>query len=360
MDLEIEKWKKRFEKERQLRKQVDRMLEEKTRSLYETQLELKEKLASLDQSNLELTAIEEELRQNIEELQTVTEDREKAMNALEYLNQELEQRVKQRTEELANEKRKILSSINYARRIQDALLPNLQALKEYLPNSFVFHESKDIVSGDFLWYTYIDQQLVIAVVDCTGHGVPGAFMSLIASEALFRIVKSTRITTPDIVLTSLNFIIKKMLRQGGSSIQDGMDMAICSIDFEQNKLEFAGAKRPLIYIKNNELFEIKGDRFPIGGISTRRDVRYTNHRLHLDSPMSFYLFTDGYYDQFGGALNKKYMAKRFKKLLLNNSTHSFPNQQLKLKHEFHEWKDQQAQTDDVMVLGFELFPMLTD
>ena len=310
--------------------------------------------------NERLTASEEELRQNIDELEMVQGKMSMMNNEMTYNILALED--KSNLIEEAN--KKTTSSINYAKRIQDAMLPNLKEIKQDLPNSFVFFKPRDIVSGDFYYYHKIDNKIIIAAIDCTGHGVPGAFMSLIGNDLLNEIIGSRKILTPSYILTILNQKIDKVLHQSDSqtenrAIRDGMDAAICMIDVENNQLEYAGARNPLVYVQNNELRIIKGDRVSVGGnIDNTTGIRFTNHTISIDMPTSFYIYSDGFQDQFGGKQNLKYNTKRFRQTLLDISSHSFDKQEQKLETILEEWKGQkQKQIDDILIIGFEIKPV---
>jgi PAS domain S-box-containing protein len=250
----------------------------------------------------------------------------------------------------------ITDSISYARKIQHAILPEDNLIKKHLPNSFVLYMTKDIVSGDFYWFTHFDNESIIAAVDCTGHGVPGAFMSLIGYNILNKIVNEQKITDPKDILFELNNGILEALYKNESESKDGMDIAICKINHTENTVEYSGAMRPLWIINNNELKEIKADKIPIGTKQDTRDelIKYTTHKLSVNKGDTFYIFTDGYADQFGGAKNKKYSTGKFKDLLIKNSVKDFPTQEKNCKIEHQLWKGEYEQVDDILVIGFTI------
>ncbi len=250
----------------------------------------------------------------------------------------------------------ITDSISYARKIQHAILPQNDLIKTYLPNSFVLYMTKDIVSGDFYWFAHINGSSIIAAVDCTGHGVPGAFMSLIGYNILNKIVNEQKINDPKDILFELNNGILEALYKNESESKDGMDIAICKINHKENTVDYAGAMRPLWIINNNELQEIKADKIPIGTTPESRGsaIQFTTHTIHANKGDSFYIFTDGYADQFGGDRNKKYSTGKFKELLIKNSNQPFNIQEQNCKTEHQLWKNNFEQVDDILVIGFTL------
>jgi len=267
----------------------------------------------------------------------------------------LEQKVKERTIELQQKNDDITSSIQYAKRIQEAILPNINKFPDIIPTSFIFYKPKDIVSGDFFWYFKKNKKIYFAVADCTGHGVPGAFMSIIGNYLLDNIIKEMKLEHPNEILTQLNIDIQIALNQQkeGKDINfDGMDIALCSL--EGDKLEYAAAFRPLILIQNKKLNEIRGERFSIGGSSSLINKKFTNHELTINPGDWLYLFSDGYADQFGGTNQKKFMMRNFKELLL--SIYELPPeaQKIQLEYSLNEWKKETEQIDDILVMGIKI------
>lgn len=282
--------------------------------------------------------------------------------ALENANlvEHLEDKVKERTSEVVKQKevieaknKHITDSIKYAKRIQEAIIPGEEMVKGLLRNSFVLYKPKDIVSGDFYWIERKGNKILFAVVDCTGHGVPGAFMSIIGFNGLNQIVNEYNHTRPAAILNQLNKMITYTLRQRveDSVIRDGMDMAICSIDLDNNKLEFAGAFNPLFIIRNKEVLEIKGDKLPIGNFLGQEDYEFTNHEIDLLPNDKLYLFSDGFADQFGGPQGKKLKYNHFRKLLLDNHTKPMSEQKNSMNLFFENWRQGFEQIDDVCVIG---------
>jgi serine phosphatase RsbU (regulator of sigma subunit) len=248
--------------------------------------------------------------------------------------------------------KEVIDSVTYAKRIQEAILPSQQEIKSRLPESFILFQPKNIVSGDFFWFFEKDNDIIIAAVDCTGHGVPGAFMSMIGYTILNEIVKEKGITAPDQILNMLNNEVNISLRQTkeGSESRDGMDIVICNINILKKELHYAGANRPLYHIKNAELTEIKPDKFPIGGLDYAGPKKFSKHIIPFEKNDTFYLNSDGFADQFSND-NKKLMTKKFKDLLVSIQDKSMPDQQKFLDNFIQQWKGKTEQTDDIMVIG---------
>ncbi|WP_291722104.1 two-component regulator propeller domain-containing protein [Bernardetia sp.] len=250
----------------------------------------------------------------------------------------------------------ITDSINYAKRIQHALLPPLSILKDKF-EAFVLFLPRDIVSGDFYWFTEKDGKTIVAAIDCTGHGVPGAFMSIIAETHLDRIVNVMGITSPAMILNELDKSVRNTLRQNETQSRDGMDMSICVIDDENKKVTFGGAKNPLIYIADGKVEQQKGSIRGIGGYSRKylkKTPTFTEHIIEVTQPTTFYIFSDGYQDQFGGKHNEKFMKKRFRKVLQDIHREGMQAQKELLERGFMRWKGKHQQIDDVLVIGFKM------
>lgn len=284
---------------------------------------------------------------------TIEQEQEKK-KLLESQNERLESMVIERTAELAEKSNEIKDSINYARRIQRAILTSKEEINETLENYFILFKPKDIVSGDFYFYSKKEKTVLIAAADCTGHGVPGALMSMIGSEKLM----STAIesTSPSVILNLLNKGIKSSLRQSDheESTKDGMDIALVSINLETNVASYAGANRPIWIIRkgSSEFEEIKATKKAIGGF-TQDDQHFNQHELKFSKGDTFYLFTDGYADQFGYT-GKKLMTKKFREILLGIQDMPM-NQQEKYLNDFIEnWKQDAEQVDDILVIGVRI------
>jgi ligand-binding sensor domain-containing protein/serine phosphatase RsbU (regulator of sigma subunit) len=272
---------------------------------------------------------------------------EKQKNELEVTYREIENK----NGLLEQKNRDITDSINYARRIQQAILPLESDIKRSLPQSFVLFKPRDIVSGDFYWFAQVGSKSILAVVDCTGHGVPGAFMSMIGNSLLNEIVYEKKIYEPAAILDYLNEGVRMSLKQNQqeNETQDGMDISLISI--ERNILEYAGAHRPLYLIRNGVLEEISADKFPIGGMQKDEIKKFVNKKLELKKGDSIYMFSDGYVDQFGGEKGKKFMSKRFQELLLSVQEKSMEEQKNILNATIETWKNKTEQVDDILVAG---------
>jgi len=275
-------------------------------------------------------------------------------------NQELKEKeliaeqVAMQKEELSVKNKNITDSIIYAKRIQEALMPSMEQFKKILPESFILYKPKDIVSGDFYWINERNDKIFLAVVDCTGHGVPGAFMSIIGFELLRNITEDQRIEEADKILWNLNNGVATTFGKKTEKIRikDGMDIAFCVIDKRKAEIEFSGAFRPLYLIRDNKIEEIRGDRFSVGLLDEGENEEITKTRIKLQKNDIFYMFSDGYADQFGGSDGKKYKYRRFRHLLL--TIHKLPlEQQLTyFDRSFEDWKGEHEQVDDVLILGF--------
>lgn len=275
-------------------------------------------------------------------------------------NQELKEKeqiakqIAKQKEELSIKNKSITDSIIYAKRIQEALMPTMPFFKGILPGSFILYKPKDIVSGDFYWINERNNKIFVAVVDCTGHGVPGAFMSIIGFELLRNITDEQGIEDPDKILKQLNNGVANTFGKSAkkAKIKDGMDIALCVIDKNKSVLEFSGAFRPLYMIRNNKIEEIRGDRFSVGLLEQGENSEISKTTIKLEKNDIFYIFSDGYADQFGGPEGKKYKYRRFRHLLL--TIHKLPlDQQLTyFDRSFEDWKGEHEQVDDVLILGF--------
>jgi serine phosphatase RsbU (regulator of sigma subunit) len=260
-----------------------------------------------------------------------------------------EQYISQQRRELEVKNKEVTDSISYAQLIQKAILPSQRSIEYFLPNSFVVYLPKDIVSGDFYWVEKKNEKIFFAVVDCTGHGVPGAMMSVIGQNALNRVLNEFNITTPARILDKLSELIEEVFAKSGAEVRDGMDLALCSLDTSTHTIEYAGANNSLCYISNGNLQEIKANKQPIGRFESR--IPFTNHSIALQKGDSVYLFSDGIADQFGGPQGKKFKYKRVKELLLRISAKSHRDQRNEITETFFSWKGKNEQVDDVCVLG---------
>jgi len=260
----------------------------------------------------------------------------------------------------------ITDSINYARRIQTAILVDREEVAKQLNDFFILYKPKDIVSGDFYYYAearlndqkagQAENKIIIAAVDCTGHGVPGAFMSMIGNDALNEIIKGKKTTTPAEILSKLHDSVRTALKQDTASktdANDGMDIALCSLDLQTNVLEFAGGLRNLFITRSTSksLEEIKADKDSIGGEKSDVQKKFTNHTIQLDKGDAFYIFTDGYTDQFGGENGKKFMVRKMMNLLLSVQDKNMREQEIIFDRTIEEWKGGREQIDDILLIG---------
>jgi serine phosphatase RsbU (regulator of sigma subunit) len=336
---------------------------------------------------------------------------------LRFLNEQLAHTNHELEEQKAEVEKKnedIKASLNYAQRIQSAMLPDVQRMKQVFNDLFVLMMPRDIVSGDFYWYAEVrkhrleekmhhkietrdvyetrniqfapdvreiqdfatvmgedyvvptgfqvlTRQTIITAADCTGHGVPGALMSMIGSNLLNEIVFMRGITEANEILSALSHGVRTFLKQDESKSKDGMDMALCMIDWDERKLYFSGAKNPLIYIQNGEVVEIKGDKKSIGGAATTTKEQkdgssFALHTIDLKNTTHFYMMSDGYEDQFGGLEGKKFMRKNLRELILKIHNLSMSKQHQILKDNIIDWMKvgKQAQIDDILVVGFRI------
>ncbi len=258
---------------------------------------------------------------------------------------------KQRIEGLYKD---ITDSVNYAKRIQDAILPSEKILAEYFPEYFILYKPKDVVSGDFYYFKKIENYLVIAVADCTGHGVPGAFVSMLGISFLNEIIRKKEVTTASQILEELRTQVKLSLNQVDSETKtnDGMDIALCVIDTKTNELQYAGAYNPLFIIRNSELIQIKATRSPIGCYI--KEKVYKNNQIQLQKDDMLYIFSDGYADQFGGMNYKKFNIKQLRSLLLEVHKEEINGQKIILDNTIEKWKGKNEQLDDIAMLGIKI------
>ncbi len=270
------------------------------------------------------------------------------------------QRKLRQSKKIIEEKnRNIMDSIRYARKIQRAMLPIKEKMAKELKDSFVIYEPKDIVSGDFYWFDVVEGQYFLAVADCTGHGVPGALLSMIGGMMLNEVVSEKHILDPAMALSHLHQGFRSILKQeiGEAETYDGMDMGLCRIDFRTGKITFAGAGRPLFYVKSLKLVEIKGDRKSIGGRQKEEKRFFTNHEIDIlgrkQGKIMLYLTTDGFADQHDPQ-NQKYGSSRLKKFLRGNAHLSTAQQKAALLEELKGHRANEEQRDDITIIGIHI------
>ena len=301
---------------------------------------------------------QDELRATINQGLESFELRQKNRNLVEELkksNELLEQKVIRRTRKIEDQKNEITDSIQYAERIQHALFPPDETINELLPEYFILFKPRDIVSGDYYWMAKKESKVIIAVADCTGHGVPGAFMSMLGIAFLNEIVNKTVELRANEILNQLRGQVIRSLHQTGKEdeARDGMEIALCIIDFNKRKVQFAGAFSPMYLIRNHELIEIKADKMPIG-IYDEEDQSFTNKEVQLSHNDLIYLFTDGYVDQIGGPRRKSFKSKYLRDLLLNIHVKNMEEQKNILEETIEDWKGEIDQIDDILIMGIKV------
>jgi serine phosphatase RsbU (regulator of sigma subunit) len=283
----------------------------------------------------------------------------------------LEQKVKERTEEVVRQRdeierqrlkledlyKDVTDSIRYAKRLQYSILPPKELIDEICPNSFVLFKPKDIVSGDFYWFDQLDGKSLCAAVDCTGHGVPGAFMSLVGSNGLNAAVREHQTKTPGLILDELNKFVNESLNKDRgteeSHVRDGMDLSLCAIDYKKMQLEFSGANNPLYIIRDNEFVIVKADKFAIGSFEPGSQ-HYTTNPVQLQKGDVIYMFSDGYADQFGGERGKKFLYKNFRDELMSIHHKEMEQQRKYLDDTIKKWQGSYEQVDDILVIGIRI------
>ncbi|MGB0882412.1 MAG: PP2C family protein-serine/threonine phosphatase, partial [Vicingaceae bacterium] len=221
-----------------------------------------------------------------------------------------------------------------------------------LPNSFILYKPKDIVAGDFYWMQVIDDHVLYATADCTGHGVPGAMVSVVCSNSLNESIKELKTTNTGEILEMTRGLVKEHFYTEDKNVRDGMDMTLCALNLQTKKIQFTGANNPLYIIRKNEIIEVKGDKQPVGNHINEQP--FTTHTIQLQEDDVLYTFSDGYIDQFGGEKGKKFMKKRFKKLLLDIYLKPMQEQKSILNNTFNNWKGDGEQIDDVCVIGVKI------
>jgi serine phosphatase RsbU (regulator of sigma subunit)/Tfp pilus assembly protein PilF len=251
---------------------------------------------------------------------------------------------------LEEKSREITASITYAKRIQTAILPTAKTVKEHLKESFILYKPKDIVAGDFYWIEHLEGKVLFASADCTGHGVPGAMVSIVCNNGLNRSVREHLLTDPGKILDQTRAIVLEEFEKSEEEVKDGMDIALCCLD--GNKLQYAGAHNPLWIVRNGELIETKANKQPIGQFDNPEP--FTTHTFDLEKGDVIYLFSDGYVDQFGGEKGKKFKARAFRELLVSIQSKSMEEQKSIVDKTFETWRGSLEQIDDVCVIGVKV------
>lgn len=291
------------------------------------------------------------LEQN-EQLMDVNQNANAQKREIEHKSQELNLINKKLKETYTHLK----SSVNYAKRIQEAVLPPLDVVAKTFNDFFIFHRPRDIVSGDFYWLAETNDKIILVVADCTGHGVPGGFMSMLGDAYLNQIIRFQNIDSPILILELLHHYISIALNQGRTENSDGMDLTISVIDKKRKILSFAGAKNPLVYVQDGKIHHIRGNKIAVGGMKNNESRLFIEHHINITSTTEFYTYTDGYQDQFGGTKGRKFMSKNFRDLLVSKSPESMKNQAKNLDKELKQWMENTRQIDDILVVGFRINP----
>ena len=270
------------------------------------------------------------------------------------LAEEILERSKVEAELQANQR--IMDSIQYAKRIQTSLLPRSREIKKHLPESFFLWQPRDVVGGDVYFTAFFGDSYILAVIDCTGHGVPGAFMTMLASSGLNRIINREKVHDPAEILKRLNYFVKNSLRQDTDEAlsDDGLDISICRINPKEQKLIFAGSRLSLTYVYQDQVHSIKGDRHSIGYKKSDLDFDFRNHEIEIKDGMSFYLYTDGIVDQLGGEKQFSFGKRRFGNVLKEMDGKPCENKKKRIIQAFEEYRGKSETLDDITVVGFRV------
>ena len=349
--IDLKKAKKEIQKQKEeIEEQKDKLelffekKKRKTIDLFGKHIDLKKAQKEIEEKNKKLQKVLVKNKQKTIDLFGKHIDLKKA-----------QKEISNQKEQIEKQNDSITDSIKYAGFIQEAVLPKEDQINELIPNHFIIYMPRDIVSGDFYWLDEINNKLYIAVADCTGHGVPGAFMSMLGMSLLNEVVIRYKNKKASDILELLRDKVIFSLHQTGKMDEaaDGMDMAFCIIDMETREMQFAGAHNPIYILRNDELIELKGDRMPLG-FSLRINKPFTNVDFQLQKGDRLYVFSDGYADQFGGEHGQKLRYKVFQQLILNCYRQDFNKQKEYLLQEFYAWKGDFNQIDDILVVGFEV------
>ncbi len=326
---------------------LGKILEEADRDAEENQdISIKHKYMErrLDNARNRLQAREsyvKELFREIEETNTeLDQQKEYVENAFSQLDQAYDN---------------VQAGFHYAKRFQEAMLPRKDKFDQLFKQYFIFEKPRDIVSGDFYWLSEVEEgQYIIALLDCTGHGVPGAFMTLLGYDLLDNIVNHQKVSEPSDILKRLHVGVRRALNQHETKNRDGMDVALCRLDLKNRTLAYAGAHNPLLLIQNGQFHWVKANNFAVGGYEKEGKRDFTQHQFSLGDDANFYLYSDGYQDQMGGPNGRRFMASRLRRILFEMHTKPFHKQHKILKKVIEYWMKTQKQMDDMLIMGFQV------
>jgi serine phosphatase RsbU (regulator of sigma subunit) len=313
--------------------------------------------------NNEITTLSKKFNVMIEQLEELYTDLDKKVKErtaqVVAQKEEIEAQrdeIEKHRDQLAEQQKHIMDSINYAKRLQYAILPTQEYINELFPENFIVFHPKDVVSGDFYWFNTVNKKKYFSAIDCTGHGVPGALVSMVGHNCLDYAIKDLKLERPVEILQSLNAGVTATFKEKDEdgAVKDGMDIALCCVDYENMKLQFAGAYNPAIIVRNGELIQLKGDKCPIGAFSRRAVAGYTHQEIDICKGDMVYVFSDGYADQFGGEDSRKFLMANFKKLLIEVHTLPVEQQKEKLEQTFFDWMKYESQLDDILVVGIRI------
>jgi serine phosphatase RsbU (regulator of sigma subunit) len=313
-------------------------------------------LASFSKISKTLGQLKEELSMAMMQVEELSETNSHLITAT-FRERALKQELEATKALIEAQSKKILDSINYSLRIQQSIIPSAEIFSDALGKHCVFYKPKDVVSGDFPWLLKKDRYVYYGAIDCTGHGVPGAMMSMIGNLLLNAIVQNgNECKTPSEVLAELHKAVVQTLKQDaeGNKAADGMDASLCRIDFEKKELLFSGAHLPMLFLRDGELETFKGDKFPVGGMQYRNRNTYSDHRIELKDGDKFFVFSDGIIDQVGGEENMKWMTSRLREFILENQSVPMNDFKELISNKFDDFKGDHKQVDDVLLIGVEI------
>lgn len=319
---------------------------------------ISDKNSTLKVTNQELSNLSEEFKTQNEYLKVLNKELVDQNEQIALQNKLMEvqgREILAQRDQLIQQRQSIDDSILYASYIQKALLPNDEILKENFADSFILYKPRNIIGGDFYFFKKIDNSVIIAAADCTGHGVPGALLSMLGIASLSEIVYRLGITNTSVILAEMCREMRSIIKRNNKyDAKDGIDIALCKIDLTSHELQFSGAYNPVYIVRNNEFMQLKADKIPVGTSIFEREPKFTNQSLNLQEGDCIYLFSDGFSDQLSPVGRKKYLTKNFQNFLVNVSGKNMSNQKELLESEFERWRNSGDQTDDLMILGIKI------